>query len=196
MQLALFDFDGTISTKDSFMFYLPHSVPRTKLILGIFYLLPFILAYVFKWIKSHTLKERAMTFFYQGQSKEKFIQNCKTFTRDNLEKIVKASARKTLDWHRSQGHRIVIVSANFEEYLLDWCQREGVELIASRLETDAEGKITGKILGNNCHGQEKVNRIMAYLNIKDYEKIYAYGNSEGDREMIAMAHEGFYRNFR
>ena len=172
------------------------SVTKTKLILGILYLLPFILAYAFKWIKSHTLKERAMTFFYKGQCKEMFIQNCLAFTQNHLEEIVKASAREKLDWHRSQGHRIVIVSANFEEYLSHWCQKEDVELIASRLETDPEGKITGKILGNNCHGQEKVNRIKAHLNVKDYEKIYAYGNSKGDLEMLAMAHEGFYRNFR
>lgn len=64
--------------------------------------------------------------------------------------------------------------------------------IATKLE-QKDGKLTGKFNGNNCYGTEKVLRIKEKYNLKEFEKIYAYGDSKGDREMLALAHEGYFK---
>ena len=59
-----------------------------------------------------------------------------------------------------------------------------------------DGKITGKLINGNCYGNEKVLRVMRLVNIEDYEEIYAYGDSRGDKELLSIAHKPFYKPFR
>jgi phosphoserine phosphatase len=58
------------------------------------------------------------------------------------------------------------------------------------------GVLTGQFDGHNCYGQEKVRRIQAALDLAHYEHIYAYGDSSGDKPMLALADEAFYKPFR
>jgi phosphatidylglycerophosphatase C len=100
-----------------------------------------------------------------------------------------------LQWHRSQGHRILIVTASLEVWLKPWCTEINVELIATKMECE-NGLVTGEFGSKNCHGQEKVNRIKAVLEIAQYTSIYAYGDSTGDTEMLALADIAEYKPFR
>jgi len=58
------------------------------------------------------------------------------------------------------------------------------------------GVVTGKLLSKNCYGIEKANRIQEVYNLSDYKHIYAYGDSRGDRELLELADESFYKPFR
>jgi phosphatidylglycerophosphatase C len=90
---------------------------------------------------------------------------------------------------------VTIVSASPELYIRPWAERIGVtEVIASRL-AFAEGRFTGRLLGANCFGPEKARRIEAELGPSGAARIYAYGDSEGDREMLALATHGHLRKF-
>lgn len=57
-------------------------------------------------------------------------------------------------------------------------------------------RLTGRILGRNCHGAEKVSRIREAFNLSDYDDIYAYGDTKGDKPMLALAKHAFYKPFR
>ncbi len=103
-------------------------------------------------------------------------------------------AIEKLNWHQQQGDRVIVVSASMEDWLKPWCDSKGVELLATSLLSD-NGIISGEFATPNCHGEEKVNRIKALLNLSDYDRIFAYGDSSGDTEMLAIADEGFYRKF-
>ena len=72
---------------------------------------------------------------------------------------------------------------------------KGIELIATKLEFKA-GKLTGKFATNNCYGAEKSHRIKELFDLELYDYIYAYGDSRGDKEMLALADESFYKPFR
>lgn len=89
----------------------------------------------------------------------------------------------------------MVVSASPENWIQKWSFSEGLELIASKLEVN-NGKITGKILGKNCHGVEKLKRIKEKYIIEDYKVIYAYGDTSGDRPMLNVATHSFYKPFR
>ena len=63
------------------------------------------------------------------------------------------------------------------------------EVIGTRLETN-NGRYTGRFIGKNCNGEEKVRRI-AKLYPRSQYHIVAYGNSSGDIPMLQYAHESY-----
>jgi phosphatidylglycerophosphatase C len=100
-----------------------------------------------------------------------------------------------LKWHQSQGHRTGIVSASYGSYLRPIGESLGVDfVIASELEIDADRRATGRLLEGNCRGPEKSRRLHHWLreNHLDSVVLYAYGDSAGDREMLAMADHPHY----
>jgi phosphatidylglycerophosphatase C len=92
-----------------------------------------------------------------------------------------------LSWHRDSGHRVIIVSASLAFYLDAFGRQLGVDqVIATRLEEDGNGHLTGRLLGPNVRGAEKAARLSVALGDQRVE-LWAYGDSPGDREMLAMA---------
>jgi len=95
--------------------------------------------------------------------------------------------RERLAWHRSRAHEIVIVSASLEVYLLEVARVLPIDCVLStRLEVDEQGRCTGRMLGANCRGPEKAARLTAHLG-DGGRLLWAYGNSRGDDEMLALA---------
>ena len=88
----------------------------------------------------------------------------------------------------------MVVSASPENWIEQWSQNLHLELIASRLEVN-EGKVTGKILGKNCHGNEKVSRIRELYDLSHYRIVAAYGDSSGDKPMLQLASKSYYKPF-
>ncbi|MBN2736389.1 MAG: HAD-IB family hydrolase [Spirochaetales bacterium] len=193
--LALFDFDGTITTGDSLIGFLPHMVGFPRFVLGLFLLSPLLLAYLLKLIPNYKAKEKAFIHFFKNWDKTKFHEKAASYSRESLPRQVKASALEKIKWHQAQGHRVILISASMEAWLKPWCDSIGIECIATLLETQ-QGKITGRFLTKNCYGQEKVNRLKNHVDLTEYTEIYAYGDSRGDREMLELAGHSFYKLFR
>lgn len=100
---------------------------------------------------------------------------------------VRPAMRTCLEDHRRAGHRLVLVSASLATYLEPFAAEVGIpEVIATRLEVGAGGLLTGRLLGANVRGEEKAARLRALLGDGEVE-LWAYGNSDGDRAMLAMA---------
>ena len=116
----------------------------------------------------------------------------RTISRPNS---VSFKAREKINWHHSQGDRVIIVTASANIWLDSWCSRNGIELIATELE-EMDGKVTGKLVNGNCFGIEKSIRVARLVNVNDYEEIYAYGDSRGDLELLDFANKPFYKPFR
>ena len=98
-------------------------------------------------------------------------------------------------WHNEQGYKVVVVSASIERWLKPWCDKNDLDMIATKIEVK-DGIVTGKLLSKNCHGIEKANRVKEAYNLSDYDYIYAYGDSRGDKELLTLADERFYKPFR
>lgn len=92
-----------------------------------------------------------------------------------------------LDWHRGRGHRLVLVSASLALYLEPLGRMLGFDqVIATRLEVGEDGCLSGRLLGPNVRGEEKAVRLRSFLGDAPVE-LWAYGDSDGDRHMLAMA---------
>ena len=94
-------------------------------------------------------------------------------------------------WHVAQGHRVVLVSASYEVYLDEVAAALGAEAALGTQLAVRDGRCTGALAGANCRGAEKVARLSAWMAAsgltRDEVELWAYGDSAGDRELLAAA---------
>jgi HAD superfamily hydrolase (TIGR01490 family) len=192
--LAVFDFDGTITTKDSFLEFIKFSMGEIKFIWGMIILSPVLILYLLKLYPNDKAKQVVLRYFFAGMSGEKFAQVGLDFANSRIDSILNPNAMDKIQWHRSEGHDLVVVTASVSDWICGWTNKQGLDLIASQLEKKA-GKITGRLQGKNCYGIEKVNRLSQSYNLDLYDNIYAYGDSRGDQELFKIASKVFYKRF-
>ncbi len=195
IDLALFDFDGTITKDDSLLKFIRFVVGDGRFVFGLVVLSPILVAYKLKLIPNYKAKQKMLSWFFKGMSKKAFFKVANEYSLVHIDKILRPKAMEKISWHKAQGHKVVIVSASIDCWLRPWCEKNGLELIATKLEIK-DDIVTGKLLSKNCYGVEKVNRIKEIYNLKDFEYIYSYGDSSGDKQMLELAHEKFYKPFR
>ncbi len=192
MALALFDFDGTITFKDSFADFIKYAVGQTRFRLGVACLTPVFAGFLLGLVPAWRAKELMSIFFFGGRDAHKFEELASKYSREELPKIVRRIARERMEWHKRRGDTVVVVSASIDLWLKDWCKAQQADLIATMLEVK-DGRISGRFLTKNCNGREKVRRIEERFNLSDFDYTYAYGDRPGDRPMLAMANERYYR---
>lgn len=193
--IAFFDFDGTITSKDTLFEILKFTKGRFAFYTGFFILSPVLVAHKLKLVSSHKTKEIVLTYFLKGMDATLFDSLCRKFADTRLPDLLRSSALHEIRRHLKNKTKVVIVSASAENWILPWSKQFKIECIATKLETE-NGKLTGKIEGRNCNGEEKVISIQKKFNLTDYSKIYGYGDSGGDQQMLSISTESFYKPFR
>lgn len=195
MIVVLFDFDGTITTKDSLPEFIQYATGKSAYYIGLLKLSPMLIAYILKFIPNHIAKERLVTYFLKGWEADHFEKVSNQYSLEEIDKIARPKAIERILWHQEQGHKVVIVSASMECWIKGWCDKNHLDLIATRLEIK-NGKLTGKFATRNCYGLEKARRVKEAYDLSQYDHVYAYGDSRGDKELLALADESFYKSFR
>ena len=195
MTLALFDFDGTITTDDSLIKFIRFVAGDVKFIWGMTLLSPMLTAYKLKLIPNYKAKQMMLSYFFKGMSEERFRSIAQEYSLKHIDTILRAQAMQKIAWHKEQGDKVVIVSASIECWLKPWCDKNALDLISTKLEIK-EGIVTGKLLTKNCYGMQKAHRVKEKYNLSDYDCIYAYGDSSGDKELLNLADKSFYKPFR
>jgi phosphatidylglycerophosphatase C len=194
MKIVFFDFDGTITTKDSLLDFVKYAVGKWNYRMGLFILSPILAAYSIKLLSNSVAKEKLISYFFKGLNSIYFQNIANTYSIEQIDKIIRPEALERIKWHQEKGHKTVVVSASMEYWLNGWCKKNKLELIATKLESK-NNRLTGKFSTKNCYGIEKVIRIKENYNLKDYETIYAYGDSKGDKEMLSIADKKYYKYF-
>ena len=194
MKIAFFDFDGTIIKGDSLISFIRYAVGGNSLILGLIWLFPTLIGYKIGVIPNYIAKQRLLAHFFAGYREDKFLQLAQDFSLQYIDKMLRPKAIKRIEWHKKQGHQIVVVSASIESWIEPWCKKNSLDLIATQLEFKS-GIVSGSFQTKNCYGKEKLRRIKNSYNIDDYEYIYAYGDSKGDKELLEFAHESGFKVF-
>lgn len=192
--LAIFDFDGTLTHKDSFLELIKYHKGKFSFWWGFIKMSPIVLFHLLKIIPNWKAKERVLTYFFKGEHLEDFQSACDAFSKSHLPQLLRKEALQKLDLHQKSGHEIVVISASAENWLSAWCKEKEVKLIASRLEVE-RNCLTGKLIGQNCYGPEKVLRLQKEFVLTDYDEIHVYGDSQGDKELLGIATHPFYRKF-
>jgi phosphatidylglycerophosphatase C len=190
--LAIFDLDGTLITRDSFLpFLLSYTIKH-----GRFWpivAMPFwISLYVLRLISARTVKERLLTLFFYCEKKEDIGQHAETFCTNWVDRHLRPDLMEKLHEHQRAGHRIILVSASPDLYVPRVGKHLGIdETVCTRVAWNGES-CTGKIIGPNCKGEEKVKLLSDYLQVKSLPSpSYAYGDSKSDLPILRWATDGY-----
>ncbi len=194
MKIALFDLDGTIINSNSLIGFISFTKGTLRSLFGIFIFLPILIAYKLKILPNSQAKELFFSYFFKGMDIELFLKLATEFSLNYIDKNINKDALEKILWHKKQDHAVVVVSASIESWIKPWCEKNNLELIATKIESK-NGLVTGKFLSKNCYGKEKCKRIKEAFNLENYDYIYAYGDSHGDKQMLELADESFYKVF-
>ena len=194
MNLALFDFDGTISNTDSLADFIIYAVGRFRYYRGLIVLSPILFAWKLNIISAEQAKIKLLWYFFKNLPESVFKQTAHRYSVQRLAHIVRPEAQQKIAWHKARGDTVVVVSASLKCWLQGWCQQQGIQLIATEW-LFSKNLFKQSMLTKNCQGPEKVKRIRAHYDLDEFERIYAYGDSVGDSEMLALAHEAYYKPF-
>lgn len=191
-RVAAFDFDGTLVPGDSLRPYLESLVGRRRLGAG-------MAASAGPMVRSYlslgrdgakvALLHRVLAGVPAARATAVGIQFGAA-----LAQRVRPEMLDRIAWHRAEGHQLILVSASLTLYLDEFGRRGGFDtVIATRMAVAGEGpaaRLTGAIDGANVRAGEKARRLQAALGDLPVE-LWAYGDSAGDREMLAMADHPF-----
>jgi HAD superfamily hydrolase (TIGR01490 family) len=194
-RIAFFDFDGTITSRDTFMEIIKFQQGDFSFYIGILLNLPWLLGYKFGFIPNDTAKQRLLKYFFGGMKEEIFQKSCDAFAATRLSRLIRREALEEISKLKTNNTEIVIVSASAANWIRKWSDSLSLELVSTSLEIKG-GVITGRIDGKNCYGEEKVRRIQERWNLSDFGEIYAYGDSDADKPMLSLATKSFYKPFK
>ena len=194
-KIAFFDFDGTITTKDSLLEIIKFQKGKVAFYAGFLANAPWLIAYKLKLIPNDKAKQKILSWFFSGMPESVFQEQCDLFVERKLPELIRPGALEEIGRLQTAGFDVVVVSASAGNWIRKWTSRLSLNLISTRLEIK-NGNVTGRIEGKNCHGEQKVVCIRDQWNLADYDEIFAYGDSAGDQPMLSLATKSFYKPFR
>jgi phosphatidylglycerophosphatase C len=186
--LVAFDFDGTLTAHDSFLAFLAWRAGLARYAIGVTKLAAPLIAYLLDRDRGR-FKAAAVKAFLAGAHRAGLEAEAQAFAAAKAPALLRPDAVRA--WRRWQhlGARLVIVTASPELIVAPFGRGLGAErVLGTRLAFDAADRVTGALEGANCRGAEKVRRLKAAFG-EDVRLEAAYGDSDGDAEMLTLADE-------
>lgn len=189
------DFDGTLTTKDTLIEFIRYACGTGAFIKGFLRYAHLLVLMKLGLYPNWKAKQKVFAHFFKGMTLESFDALCQRFAKDN-QHLLRAKGIETIQQVLGDGAEVLIVSASIDNWVRPFFNTEGRFCVVGTQIEIKDGLLTGRFLTKNCYGQEKVNRILAlYPNRSEYH-LTAYGDSRGDKELLAFADESHYKPFR
>jgi phosphatidylglycerophosphatase C len=191
--VAFFDFDGTLTKGDSLIPFLRMVRGTPRFMLDTLAVSPYLVGYVLRGMRNDVVKEALLRQSLSGIQISVLRDIGKRFAKHSIPDMLRKDILDQLRDHQTQGHCCVLVSASLDIYLEPWAKAVGFDYcIASSLDADVDGMITGKLEDGNCYGKDKVRRIQLLLKkIGKPDMTYGYGNSRGDLPMLSFVNKAY-----
>lgn len=190
--IAAFDFDGTLTKKDTLLEFIRFARGPVHFYIGFALYSPILILMKVGLYPNWKAKEKVFSFFFKGMEYKKFQLLGQHFA-DIIETFCRKEIIDKLKEHVNHGDSVYIISASIDDWVRPWCDALCVtDVLGTKIEVSSDGIITGKFLTKNCYGQEKVERLMEKEPLRNDYILYAYGDSRGDKEMLEFADTGIY----
>lgn len=186
MNLALFDFDGTITTEDTFTAFLFYATSRRRLAIGFALAWPVILLYKLSLLPARKTRPVLACVAFWNRREEEVDLIAKRFAAEYLTTVLRPDAMEMLAEHKANSDDVYLVSATLNIYLRHFCQQHGIKLLCSTMEVK-NGRFTGRYLNGDCSCENKAVAVKSALNLSNYSKVFAYGDTDEDLHMLALA---------
>lgn len=187
--IAVFDFDGTITKKDTLLEFIKFSKGRKSFLMGFLLYSPLLIAYKIGLYPNWKVKQKIFSYFFKGIRYDTFCDFGEKFAL-KIDSFINKNVFEKLKEHTTQGDEIYVISASIEEWVSPWCKNSGIRnVLGTKIEV-INGTVTGAFKSKNCYGQEKVNRLLEKEPHRNEYFLTAYGDSRGDKEMLEFADKG------
>lgn len=191
-KIAAFDFDGTLTSKDSLLAFIRYVKGSRAFWLGFLLHTPVLVLMLLRLYPHGKAKEKVFSHFFRGMSLTVFNDWCRRFADDSRD-ILRPGGIAAVEQALHDGTEVVIISASIDNWVQPFFPQ--VRVLGTQVEV-RNRQLTGRFLTENCFGQEKVNRLLAVFPRREDYHLTAYGDSEGDRELLAFADESYFKPFR
>lgn len=186
MKFVFFDFDGTITKRDTFIEFAKFSLGKKYLFRAIVKNSLNLILWKLGLRSNSRTKQQLFSTLYKGMEYERFKVAGVRF-KEIIESQLRPDALNKIRKHKTEGHTVVIVSASIPEWIAPWASANGIDMvIGTEIEVDTRGIITGKFISPNCYGEEKAKRIRTIFPDIDNCESWGYGDSAGDNYMLEM----------
>ena len=222
MTIHAFDFDGTLTTRDTLLLFIRHARGWWALFGGLLLFSPLLVLMKLHLADNGRTKERLFRHYFRGMLERDFDALCQSFARSHTH-VLRTAGLRTVQQALDRGDRVVILSASIDRWV-EACLRPFLvsssqfQVLGTEIEV-VDGRLTGRFATPNCYGPEKVRRLKEFLkkvsprgDVEGATKvsprgdvegaregtpfIIAYGDSRGDKELLAYADESHYKPFR
>ena len=184
-KLFAFDFDGTLTTRDTLIEFIRYACGTARFLLGFLLYSPLLVMMKLRLYSNGKAKQKVFAHFFKGMTIEAFDTLCQDFASTHRH-LLRLEVVSQLEQALSEGAEVLIVSASIDNWVQPFFPK--VEVLGTQIEV-IDGRLTGRFLTSNCYGQEKVRRILTLHPDRSAYHLTAYGDSRGDREMLAFADE-------
>ncbi|WP_308003292.1 HAD family hydrolase [uncultured Chryseobacterium sp.] len=192
-KLYCFDFDGTLTYKDTMFMYLKFYDP-TRFRLQFLKHVPLFVLLKLKLADTEKVKKSFIGSILKGQTQEKIEKKSRQFFEHYYPKIVRENALDFIQNMDRNNTQSLLVTASLDIWTKPFAEAFKMQLISTKAEF-RNGVFTGNFVGKNCNGNEKLVRIQQEINNHKYDKIIAFGDTSGDKPMLKWANEGHYQFF-
>jgi phosphatidylglycerophosphatase C len=191
--VAAFDFDGTLSAGVSGLRFFHQLLGTPRYLWFWTRHLPALAAYDRRWRHEASL-DRINRHVFTGRPADAVAAAAQRFAREALPRHLLPAPLARLHAHLARGDRCVLVSRGYEVYLRPWAESLGItDVLATRLETGPDGRLTGAMPEPSCDGEHKRARLLRRLGPRDTYTLHAYGDGPGDFALLAEADCAFVR---
>ena len=192
-KLYLFDFDGTLTHKDTMFLFLKFYHPK-KYYFSLIKYAPLFAMLKLKMLEAEKVKQHFIASVLKNERQENIEQKAEAFYGAYHDKIIRPAAKSFIQKLDLKQNKAYLVSASLDIWVAPFAKHWGFGLLSTQANFE-DGKYTGLFGSKNCNGQEKVKRIKSGIDYQNFDKIIAFGDTQGDKAMLAFAHEGHFRFF-
>ena len=196
-KIYAFDFDGTLTTKDTLLEFIRFAKGCGQMFCGFLLFSPLLILMKLHLFPNWKVKQKIFSYFFKGMKIDDFNALCTRFAERNKHLLRPAGIEKVRQAIAEEHTTILIISASIDNWVRPFFDEidKKIQVLGTQIETK-EGRLTGQFTSKNCYGEEKVNRLTALYPHREAYYLIAFGDSRGDKELLAFADKGFYKPFR
>ena len=207
-ELVVFDFDGTLTTEDTFVLFMKRYCGTLSWYLKMLPLTSVFLRYKLGRIDRHAVKHAVVRAVFTGEPMARIASEAEAFARRDIPKLIRPAGlsrfTERVEAMGTGGPDVVICSASISPYLRSYIGLLSedntaftkVKIVACELEADAQKNATGRLRGRNVWGENKLKALREEFRSYSIHLVESYGDSAGDVAILDAADTAYWRPFR
>lgn len=180
--ITVFDLDGTLTRDDTFISFSCHALGTLRVVVGILKTFPYLLRWKMGFISGSRAKQKLYSVLYKGLLKDEILKKSKDFRPDYRRNVLEA-----LNKQKQTQDSVYIISASLDLWVKQIAYDLGVKYICTEVSIDNEGRLNGLFSSPNCHGEEKIRRLLEKEMMPFYLTVYGDEPQGGDFALFNMA---------